>query len=146
MTTGVLKFKYLDNVFKKTHKPAWLTHNMCEIWTHKSQVLQLLLVSHYLSVFPVGDARRNLPLLLFLHCHLRQKGETLSHIIFFGQCKYRHLDFFSVAWKHWKPCVPFCLGNAWQERGEMEVLEESSCWSWNIQSKDVESLQTEGAE
>lgn len=27
--------------------------------------------------------------------------------------------------------VPFCLGNAWRGQGEKEVLEESSCWSWN---------------
>lgn len=82
------------------------------------------------------------------------KREKLCHTISFGQCKHRHLDFFNVAWKHWKPgcfqhcreTVPFCSGNAWQEPGEKEVLEESSCWSWNIQSKDVESLQTEWAE
>lgn len=51
------------------------------------------LLAHYLSVFPVGDAWRNLPLLLLLDCHLQQKGETPSDIISFEQSKQRHFDF-----------------------------------------------------
>lgn len=105
----------------------------------KSQVFQSILVSHYLSVFPVGDAWRNLPLLLLLDCHLQQKGETVKHnflnnannVILIFQCsaekvlkRRRFLAF--------QQTVPFCLGNAWQGQGEMEVLEESSCWSWNM--------------
>lgn len=52
-------------------------------------------MSHYLSVFPVGDTWRNLPLLLLFDCHLQQKGDVNCNMFWQATSFW----FFNIKWK-----------------------------------------------
>lgn len=52
-------------------------------------------MSHYLSVFPVGDTWRNLPFLLLFDCHLQQKGDVNCNMFWQATSFW----FFNIKWK-----------------------------------------------